>query len=187
MNHMPDLNTERLFLRPICDDDWKNYISHVIAANEIYIQYGSEPTDDLIEYIQNPTPNVIYYSVIEENGRTMIGYIGIMEYNDNIEFYIFKEFRRNGYAAEALYAFIKAYLDGDITGSEHWEITAETLYENTPSVQLLEKLGFQREAIGFRICENKNDVFSGISLCEYKYERQKNSENRSVRNYKNTG
>ena len=46
------------------DSDWKNFVSHVIKDNEIYVQYGHESEPGLIEYIQNPTPEVIYYSII---------------------------------------------------------------------------------------------------------------------------
>lgn len=38
-----EMNTDGLILRPITDSDWKNYISHVINDNEVYIQYGYEP------------------------------------------------------------------------------------------------------------------------------------------------
>lgn len=62
--------TDRLMLREISDEEWDNYYKHVTEADEIFVQYGCEPTEELLEYIQEPTPEVIYYSIIlKKNGR----------------------------------------------------------------------------------------------------------------------
>lgn len=77
------IKTDRLTLCEINENDWKNYISHVMDAEEIYVQYGYEPTPRLINYVQKPTPEVIYHSIIDNDTNTMVGYIGILEENNN--------------------------------------------------------------------------------------------------------
>ncbi len=147
---LKEMNAERITLREINEDDWKNYISHVIDADEIYVQYGYEPTPGLIDYIQKPTPEVIYYSIIDNDMNTMVGYIGILEENNNIEFYTFKEYRNNHYCTEALEVFMKAYLNGEMNEIPHSEIAGETLCSNEASIHILKKVGFEKEAVGFR-------------------------------------
>ena len=50
-------------LRNMTGVDWSNYVQHVVKADELFTQYGCEPTEELIECINTMTPNVIYYSV----------------------------------------------------------------------------------------------------------------------------
>lgn len=38
-------------LRNITEADWSNYVLHIVKAGELFIQYGCEPTEDLIECI----------------------------------------------------------------------------------------------------------------------------------------
>ena len=73
--------------------DWKEYVSHVVEADEIYVQYGCEATKELLNEIQEPTQGVIYYSIRRSDSNQPVGYIGIFEENDNIEFHIYKEHR----------------------------------------------------------------------------------------------
>ena len=177
---MKEMNTERLILRPVTDSDWKNYVSHVIKNNEIYVQYGYEPEPGLIEYIQNPTPEVIYFSIILKETNEMVGYIGIFEENDGIEFYTFKEHRNNHYCTEALVVFMEAYLNGEMTGTAHESIIGETIHENEASVRVLEKAGFVKNAWGMRVSFNENDAddFNATGILRYEYvkERKVNEE-----------
>ena len=177
---MKEMNTDRLILRPVTDSDWKNYVSHVINDNEIYIQYGYEPEPGLIEYIQNPTPEVIYFSVILKATDEMVGYIGIFEENDGIEFYTFKEHRNNHYCTEALDVFMEAYLNGEMTGTAHESIIGESIHENEASVRVLEKAGFVKNAWGMRVSFNENDAddFNATGILRYEYvkERKVNEE-----------
>lgn len=168
---LKEMSTERLILRPISGVDWKNYISHIINDNEIYVQYGYEPEPSLIEYIQNPTPEVIYYSIFLKDTNEMVGYIGITEMNDNLEFYTFKEHRNNHYCSEALAVFMEMYLSGEMTGSTHENIIGETIHENEASVHVLEKAGFVREAWGMRVNLSANDVkdFNATGILRYDY------------------
>ena len=166
------LYTRRLILRKTTIADWKNHISHMIAEDEIYIQYGVEPTKEFIEKIGEMFSQIVYYSVVEKKSGKMIGYVEISENDNNLGFYVFKEFRRRGYCAEALEEFIRAYLSGEMTGETHTSVIAETLSENIISQKLLEKIGFRKSAWGLRMIMPENEESAGpVSLIRYEYEK----------------
>lgn len=81
-----------------------------------------------------------------------IGYVGFhRELNGDyeIEFYIAKNYRRKGYCEEACKAVIKQVFEDGVS-TDHNQITVDRLYattltENTPAIELLNKLGFQRD------------------------------------------
>ena len=165
---MSEMVLEKIALKPMDETNWAAYVAHVTEAEELFIQYGVEPSEYLIECIKTPTPNVIYYSVISKDADTMVGYIGITPENNNIEFYIFKEYRKQGYGAEAISAFTKAYLDGTVTGKAEENVVAETLSDNGASIALLEKLGYQKQAVGLRLISGK-DGDSAVCLSVYAF------------------
>ena len=146
---LKEIKTERLTLREMNPDDWKDYVSHVVEEDEIYVQYGCEATKELLDEIQEPTQGVIYYSIRRTDSDQPVGYIGVFEENDNIEFYIYKEHRNHHYCTEALKAFLRAYMDGEMTGEKHESVFAETLSENKPSCRVLENAEFKKEGVGF--------------------------------------
>ena len=153
-------------LRDMTLKDWSNYVSHVVDANELYYQYGYEPTEELIECISTMTPNVVYYSVYLKDENMMVGYVGITPGIGYLEFYIFKEFRKKGLGAAAVDLLIQFWFSGQINGRKETEIKAETLSENLASIRLLEKLGFKKDAAGFRMAlfdEDANGHVIGLS------------------------
>ena len=171
--------TDRLILREINVDEWDNYYNHVTEADEIFVQYGREPTEDLLEFIKHPTPDVIYHSIILKDTDEMVGYIGIPEYNSSIEYYIFPEHRRKGYAYEALTAFVDAYLDGLITPNNKGNVTAEVVYENEASDRLLEKAGFVRLGVGCSFGwkdEAETEIEATAWFSRYEYSREESEE-----------
>lgn len=160
-----EIKTERLKLVELTMADWKNYVVHVLEADEIFVQYGVEPDDESIEAIHLPTEEVTYLTVRLAENDEMIGYVGVTEERDNMEFYIFKEYRRNGYGTEAVAAFTAAYLSGELTGNPHGSAEAVTFHNNEASIGLLEKAGYEKEAVGFRLFsaeEEEDPVVEGI-------------------------
>lgn len=155
-------------LRDMTDADWSKYVFHVVEANEIYYQYGCEPTQSLIECIETMTPGVAYYSVYLKTGNVMIGYVGITLGTSELEFYIFREFRKNGYGTNAVNLLIKSWFFGRITGKAEAMVRAETLSENLGSIRLLEKTGFQKERAGLRMTISEDEAnCSAIGLYAY--------------------
>lgn len=73
---------------------------------------------------------------------------------------------------------MKAYLNSEMTGTRHNEIVGENLLENETPIQILEKAGFEKEAVGFRICfgEASHNITSTSALRKYVYKEGKQHE-----------
>ena len=141
---------ERLEFRPMTDAEWTDMVDHVFESDECCFQFGYEKSDELREMVAVPYREaVIYYSVFLHD--ELIGYIGITPNTNNLEFYIVKEHRRNGYAYETISAFIESCVAGDITGEPHNKFSAEVITENKPCIMLLEKLGFKKSCWGMNM------------------------------------
>ncbi len=154
-----DISTDRLILAPLDPEkDQENYISHLTSQNEFFIQYGLPYSDDMIlEMIDMYSDHkLIYYSVFLKETLEMAGYVGLklpsshMPSGD-LEYYIFKEYRKNGYGKEAVEVFCNSFFQGLFTGKQESEIVAETMTDNMASCKLLESVGFQLEEQGVKI------------------------------------
>lgn len=162
-----DIKTERLILHEMTAADWAEYVAHVTEADELFVQYGIEPDERLIEFIKEPTIGVLYRSIaLRDTGET-VGYIGVYEEEDNLEFYVFREYRRRHYCSEAVGAFIKAYLSGVLTGTLYDRVIAETLWENGPAAEMLKRVGFVSDAVGFKLSENRENNITGTWRLKY--------------------
>ena len=163
-----------LELRKMNDNEWKEYVRQIIAADEFYFQYGTNMDEKLLECIQTMNPDVVYYSVYLKGKNILIGYVGITPETENLEIYVFRKYRRRGYGTEAIRMFCDAYFTEDITGQEETCVIAETLRKNEVSMMLLEKVGFQREAIGMKIDFGVNDDdYQMIGVCRYYRQSEK--------------
>ena len=155
-------------LRNMTGTDWNSYVLHVVKADELYLQYGCAPTEELIECIGEMTPGVVYYLVYLKRKNVMVGYVGITPKTGNLEFYIFQDFRKRGIGKAAVNLLIGLWFSGQITGEREQKIEAETLSQNLASIRLLEKLGFQKKAVGLRMMLSEDEVNErAISLYSY--------------------
>lgn len=158
-----DIPNSNLELRSMSDLDYKNFVEHVIEADELYLQYGYEKTEWLLDAIQEMYSGVNYYSVFDGDKDEMVGYVGIASQNNNLEFYIFEEHRNKGYGTLAVRCFVYACFGGLITGETIKEVMGETLCENQAAIRLLEKSGFKKKATGIRGVFNQDTSdISGI-------------------------
>lgn len=170
--------SSKVLLEPLNQDEWVNYLVHLNMSNEHYFQYGYEDKEELFELIQTPVEVGIYYTIKKAGTDEMVGYVAITpeiegEPYNNLEVHIFQEYRREGYAYEAILVMIDEYFKGSLTERIPCEVVAETIIENQPSIALLEKLGFVREAIGFRVSFDENNNISahtGLRRYVLKYE-----------------
>lgn len=162
-----DIKTERLILHEMMAADWAEYVAHVTEADELFVQYGIEPDERLIEFIEEPTIGVLYRSIAPRDTGETVGYIGVYEEEDKLEFYVFREYRRRHYCAEAVGAFIKAYLPGVLTGTLHDRVIAETLWKNGPAAEMLKRVGFVSDAVGFKLSENRENNITGTWRLKY--------------------
>ena len=150
------IETERLYLRPANNGtDLEDYLHHLTDADEWLFQYAEEYSEELYNMIDFTSHRVLCYAVCGKDTGQMLGYVGlmpeIMDASSNLEFYIFKEHRRQGVATEAIQAFLSQFHSGALFGFSGKTVIAEAVYENDPSKMLIEKLGFTKTAVGMRM------------------------------------
>jgi RimJ/RimL family protein N-acetyltransferase len=149
------INTERLHLRPIKPEDARavfNYRSDAIANQ--YQGWIPKTVDDALDFIQNKTSSDIDVSntwhqlviTLKENNE-MIGDIGLHflgkeSMQVEIGCTLNKNYQGNGYATEALTEIMK-YLFVDLNKRR---IVTSIDPRNLPSIALVERLGFRKEA-----------------------------------------
>jgi RimJ/RimL family protein N-acetyltransferase len=152
-------------------EEWKLFVDHVVEADEVYETFACEADDHFFEFVENTNfDSAINYSVFLSETDEMIGYVGFCvdeECSDNnyISYYTFKDHRYNGYAYEYVCESMQKFLRGEIIERDIEGICAWTIWGNTPSSELLEKLGFQ--GFGYRIYDD------GTILHCYSYEPEK--------------
>ena len=155
------VRAERLLLRPMCCEEWTKVVEAVFEQDECMFQFGCEKNDALREATAEPNfEEVIYYSICREDD--LIGYVGLSPMDKNIEFYVFEEYRRQGYACEAVGAFVKACEAGEITGKAVDKFYAQVISDNAACIELMKKLGFRECGCGFSITK-------GWGFVEFEY------------------
>ena len=102
-------------------------------------------------YFERTDHELCTYSIfLKQQKDKFIGYVGVhreMEDEYEIEFYIAREYRRNGYCEEASRELINQ-LFGDGVSANGKNLSVDKLYvttqtENEPTISLLRKLGFR--------------------------------------------
>lgn len=168
--------TERLDMMPSADErDLDQYVTDLLQTHDFYFQYGVPYSDELVNAIDFHSSGVIYYSLFLHDTQTMVGYVGLLPGESDptygeIEYYIFRDYRRQGYAKEALSTLIHRFFSGALTGTKGERVEAVTHSDNNASQRLLERLGFIKEAFGMRISLDENgeiDTKRSIGLRKY--------------------
>ncbi len=163
------LNTERLELRRIVAEDWQDVKKIWETFNQSeYVQYD-RPNDTEDAVVQeriakwaevNKGNEHVFFAVCLQD--KVIGYVAFNIREDGYEIgYCFhSDYHGKGYAKESLVALLNHMKK---LGAR--KFTAGTALNNTPSVKLLETLGFQKveeEKVSFYKDENGEDiVFDG--------------------------
>ena len=138
--------TERLFLRTLTADDSGFIFELVNTAGWLKFigDRNVKNNEDADKYIQKIITNTaINYRVVTLlNNQTAVGVVTLIkrDYLDHpdIGFAFLPAYSKNGYAFEAT----KEVLDGLLNSGEHATILATTIPENSSSIRLLKKLGF---------------------------------------------
>lgn len=150
----PEIETERLFLRQVQLDDIQIY--HQMRTDSQVMQYMDVPKPNSIEVTQQKINDEIesftkkesvYWTLILKSAKEFIGVGGFWRlikphYRAELGYQILPEFWRQGFAEEACRVIINF-------GFNHLKlhsIEANVNPANLPSIKLLEKLGFVREA-----------------------------------------
>lgn len=157
------LTTERLVLRHMTDEEWARIVDSIFENDECLFHFGITKSDELRVIVAEPCRDaVIYYSLVLAEDDELVGYVGICPTNNNLEFYVFNEYRRQGYAYEGVKTFIDSCLEGKITRRPCNGIYAEVDADNEPCIGLLEKIGFKKLSCGFNLA-------TGAGLLAYDY------------------
>jgi ribosomal-protein-alanine N-acetyltransferase len=151
----PTIETDRLVLRNLTPDDVKDVFE--IRSNPKTMQYIPRPVaqnlDDakaLIDIILGFTNSNerINWAITEKGNDKLLGIIGYVHINNDsnraeVGYVINQDYQRKGYMLEAL----NAVLDYGFKVMKAHVIEAVIRTENTPSVKLVKKAGFIREAM----------------------------------------
>ncbi|RKI41075.1 N-acetyltransferase [bacterium D16-51] len=169
------LKTQRLEIRYIESDDWKNLIEIWKDFNQSeYSKYDIPHSLDEAEVREktkrwaevSPCKEHMFFAVCHQ--EEMIGYIDFHKDNDGYECgYCFHgKFHGMGYAKESMRALLE-WLSRD--GSK--QFAAGTALNNLPSVRLLDSLGFRKireEKVSFYKDGNGEDIYfnGGVFVME---------------------
>ena len=151
----PNLETERLILRELTQEDAKS-IFHCFSHEEVIRYYGQEPFTDfkqaeklIMLFSKNFTEKRgIRWGIERKETKGIIGTIGFNVWSPThkraeIGYEIHPDYWRQGFTKEAVQKVI-AYGFEDMKLNR---IGAVVFLENEASTQLLIKLGFQQEGI----------------------------------------
>lgn len=148
------IKTERLIIRLAEPEDAENIFSYRSDFVEnMYQGWFPNSAEDVCEYIKNmpkvmDVANVCFqFVIILASENRLIGDMGIIFTNhDNLQAEVgctlHKEYQRKGYATEALKAMVGYLFE---TLDKH-RIIASIDPRNRPSIQLIERLIFRKEA-----------------------------------------
>ena len=151
-----EFKTERIFIRPVSIGDKESIFAYRSDPETYkYLSLIPQSTDDVEDFIRKSSGEInvpgtwFQFVIIEQLNKQVIGDIGI-HYLDTdpenkqveIGYTLDKKYRGKGYATEALTVLIN-YLIIDL--NKH-RITASIDPTNLSSIQLIERLGFRKEA-----------------------------------------
>lgn len=163
LSHDNQFETERLYLVP-CVKQYCNMLIEYFRTHrdDLLILYNRAFSEKNIQNIKEmyatDDDNLIRFSILDKSTENMVGCVGVMFVGKvaYIEYMIFEEYRRAGYAFEAVSALIFRLFNGDIyryinsvykgkferTKAVPDVIKAEICRGNTPSENLVKRLGF---------------------------------------------
>ena len=151
-----NFSTERLFIRPVIEEDSKAMFQYRSdAETNKFLSLVPKSVDDVADFINNSSPSInipgtwFQFALIEQQSNKLIGDVGVhfllsdpQNRQAEIGFTLDKHFRSKGYAAEALTTIID-FLVNDL--HKH-RIIASIDPANNASLRLVERLGFRKEA-----------------------------------------
>ena len=150
--------TQRLKMRLMTRDEWSIFIDRTIQTEEVNDTFACEPDEAFFRFAMKTNFDMtINYSIFLADTDEYIGYVGFtIDEGDpnlnNLAYYIFGEYRRQGYGIEAVKAISDLIVNGEITEEKPDVIYAWVVWGNVPSSGLLEKAGYKGG--NYRILEN---------------------------------
>ncbi len=161
-NPNKSFSTKRLFIRPCWDEDSKPYFYHLKNDGDFTIYTSLKLTRDTLYAFHLKQP--LLFSVFEKDTGNMVGVVGLHHYERKrrkafAQWYIFKPYRKLGYAKEAFGALAKRAFEGKLSElvESSWKykyrkraiildyIRAEIRETNVPSQHTAESCGFVKQ------------------------------------------
>ena len=142
---MQEIRTARLLLRPFRESDYDDLFEFLFQQKDYEFEgYPGITYENGREYLRQRLDSEAFYAVALPDSGKVIGniYCGSRDFDaKEVGYIINRDYRRMGYAGEALSAVIEnAFRQG-----AH-RVFAECDPRNTASWKLLEKVGLRREA-----------------------------------------
>ena len=163
------LETERLIIRELEETDAKHFAEMATDGSLKDVSFDADCGKWIDEWIvdtkellrnDDPTKEYLAYTIQLKNAETVIGSVGCSYYEDlkkvGITYFIGAKFRNNGYASEAVTAYLKYFF-------QHYsinEIIATVREENVSSWKVIEKAGFN--LIERKMYKDLNDEFEEL-------------------------
>jgi len=142
------------------DEDTRRFLPDEVFETE---QEALETIEFLIsQYGKQNSPLV--YPILLKSGEN-IGYVQLVPLDEGWEvgYHIAKRYTKNGYATEAVKAFLKTM----VKKLQIQHVMGITLVENKGSIRVLEKCGFQKVHQGLGMYQGmKKEICSYVYLCD---------------------
>lgn len=154
-----EIETKRLKLLPGSNErDSKPFLKMLREDGDFQVFCGIEFSEKNLlrfhSYFEKNSYEKYLYSIFPKDSiGKFIGYVGFHRESGGdyeIEFYIGRNYRRNGYCEEACKAVMKQILGEGLAIDSNHRISVDKLYattlaENVATIELLKKLGFRSE------------------------------------------
>lgn len=142
---MTPIQTSRLLLRPFRENDYDDLYTFLSELRDDEFEgYPCITYENGREHLAYRLDSEEFYAIEHRESGHMIGniYCGKRDFlSREVGYIVRSDYRRQGYAAEAL----RAVIDNCFTNGIH-RVYAECDPRNTPSWRLLEAVGMEREA-----------------------------------------
>lgn len=156
----PELDTPRLKLTALVDDDDANSIFQLFADNSVIEYYDLEAftelaqASNLIDFFQTRfnENSGIRWAIRIKYSNKLIGTCGFNTWNPKMKnavigYDLLPEFWGKGYTTEAVHGIVKAAFLGDLPCGELNRIQADTVPGNDASESVLRNVGFKEEGL----------------------------------------
>lgn len=169
------LKTERLIIRRFCMDDAVSCFDFMSDEQGMYLD-GCKPfntiDEDYWERMKLFEEREYQYVIVLQSTNEVIGTINVFDDDSRavsskeIGYAVSPKHQRNGYAYEAISAIV-SLLQKELLFDM---VVAGVLPENTPSIKLLEKLGFHNEGVRHKALWHE-DLDKPVDLMYYYIDR----------------
>ena len=128
--------TNRLILRPALKKDFQMCARHLKEEEDFFKCFGLKPTRENIKCVSSAFAGAcrLNFAIEDKNTRSVVGFVSLRMYSPataGLEYYVFKEYRRNGYCKEAVSVLTEKALRGELF--EVKETVLDAVWDKKPA------------------------------------------------------